>query len=749
MDIILIKFMKLYEEAWIMKKCFIVLTLLIFIITGCRKYEKQQEVPEEISLQEQQDSVILEHKIKLDTFAKFIGMQKEVVLKELGNEYKVQPIGISKLDQGYYFDNIKTAFFFNGDQRLQYIEYQGEAEFFNKEIGGDFRALKEVYGETDIVKYDILEEGKVREGFYESADLYEISYLESDYLISFVSKEETGRDFTTYLYKPVGFLSSEEMKELLYYDTNRIQERFGLDFVMSRPVDELFPYWDYYKAIGLYFGTNVDSVEEDTYIQFAPWIQFSSINAGMTFDEVKQKLGDSLIIKEVRYMMNYIVYSIEYRYGDYFLQIESNNVSGDDSRMQIALTKEGYRDKIIDDVEWKFKDNKVFFNYRGEEYVLNLEYEENIIPIYDSSDYKKYQIPEEALGAGFYELYSVGMVDNFYVAFDGSGNLNLYTRKIDFSSENTPYHLQQVIITSDSYAPKYVMEDYKSNEEISLDDVSDEVKKSINDINNALLNRKLYQCFSLEDYDFYYSNMSWPDVLEKEILYDFNKDKKLEALKIRCIFDTRYEETATLEPKEAVFEITLGDKKIIVKLDSIFWNKNFEVGICDVDLEDNYVEFYTTQFEDCYGSSLLFRLNGNSLEEAVDTDYEEIVGVSGEGRIYIWNGSFRRTYSEDESYEDFLLWYLDYKTGNFISSDHMIGKQYLAISYGDILFREFEDVPWGPPVEITLDLPGAFYEPKEGEILTVLDKDDRAQAIKVRTKDGQEGWIGGHHMVWN
>lgn len=293
--------------------------------------------------------------------------------------------------------------------------------------------------------------------------------------------------------------------------------------------------------------------------------------------------------------------------------------------------------------------------------------------------------------------------------------------------------------------PKYVMEDYKSNEEISLDDVSDEVKKSINDINNALLNRKLYQCFSLEDYDFYYSNMPWPDVLEKKILYDFNKDKKLEALKIRCIFDTRYEETATLEPKEAVFEITLGDKKIIVKLDSIFWNKNFEVGICDVDLEDNYVEFYTTQFEMCYGSSLIFRLNGNSLEEAVNTDYEEIVGVSGDGRIFIWNGCF--TYSENESYEDLLLWYLDYKTGNFISSDHMIGKPYHASS-GVILFRKLENVPVAP-VEITLDLPGAFYELKEDEILTVLDKDDGRQAIKVRTQDGQEGWIGGYHMVWN
>ncbi|HCL02032.1 MAG TPA: hypothetical protein DHW61_06375, partial [Lachnoclostridium phytofermentans] len=214
------------------------------------------------------------------------------------------------------------------------------------------------------------------------------------------------------------------------------------------------------------------------------------------------------------------------------------------------------------------------------------------------------------------------------------------------------------------------------------------------------------------------------------------------------IFGTRDEETSILEPKETVFEITLGDKKVIVKPNPECWDEYFEVGICDVDLEDNYVEFYTTQFEDCYGSSLLFRLNGKCLEEAVGTGYEEIVGVSGDGKIFIWNGSFRNTYFEDESYEDFLLWYLDYKTGNFISSNHMIGKIYHAF-YDDILFRQLEYVPWGPPINITLDLPGAFYEPEFGELLTVLDKDDGAQAIKVRTQDGKEGWIGGHHMVWN
>jgi len=316
----------------------------------------------------------------------------------------------------------------------------------------------------------------------------------------------------------------------------------------------------------------------------------------------------------------------------------------------------------------------------------------------------------------------------------------------DKTASNCDERLQNIECQGEAF-PKYVMEDSKSNGEIPLNNVSDEVKKSIDDINNALLNRKLYQCFSLEDYNNHY-DMSWPAVLEKEIIYDFNKDKKLEVLKIRCIFGTRDEETSILEPKETVFEITLGDKKVIVKPNPECWDEYFEVGICDVDLEDNYVEFYTTQFEDCYGSSLLFRLNGKCLEEAVGTGYEEIVGVSGDGKIFIWNGSFRNTYFEDESYEDFLLWYLDYKTGNFISSNHMIGKIYHAF-YDDILFRQLEYVPWGPPINITLDLPGAFYEPEFGELLTVLDKDDGAQAIKVRTQDGKEGWIGGHHMVWN
>lgn len=110
-------------------------------------------------------------------------------------------------------------------------------------------------------------------------------------------------------------------------------------------------------------------------------------------------------------------------------------------------------------------------------------------------------------------------------------------------------------------------------------------------------------------------------------------------------------------------------------------------------------------------------------------------------------GCFRTPYLE-ETYEDLTLWYIDYKTGISVSSNHMIEKPYRA-TYGDILFRDFEYVPKGEPTEVTMVLEGAIYEPEDGELLTVIDKDDSSQTIKVRTQDGQEGWIGGHHMVWN
>lgn len=40
-----------------------------------------------------------------------------------------------------------------------------------------------------------------------------------------------------------------------------------------------------------------------------------------------------------------------------------------------------------------------------------------------------------------------------------------------------------------------------------------------------------------------------------------------------------------------------------------------------------------------------------------------------------------------------------------------------------------------------------FYESEVGEILTVIDKDDSNQAIKVRTQDGEDGWIVGYEFL--
>ena len=195
-----------------------------------------------------------------------------------------------------------------------------------------------------------------------------------------------------------------------------------------------------------------------------------------------------------------------------------------------------------------------------------------------------------------------------------------------------------------------------------------------------------------------------------------------------------------------MIEIALGNKQVIFQLNSEEV-QSFEVGICDIDLTDGFVEIYTTKYEDCYGNSLLFKMNSEGLEEALDLDHDEILGVSGDGKIYVWNGCYR-TANEGETYEDLVLWYIDYKTGEDVSSNQMIGKQYRAF-YGDFLFHEFEDAPWGAPIQVTVESEGVFYVPDYGELLTVIDKHDSHQVIKVRTQDGQEGWIGGHHMVWN
>lgn len=741
-----------------MKKGVVILIFLMIALSGCRQNEKNlHEQKEQLDVQKetlpvgQQDVEDSQPVLSLDSYATFIGMSKQEVLAQLGDHYDLRPMGISNLDQGYYFDDIKTAFFFNGDQRLQYIEHQGEAEFIHKEKCSDFSSIKEVYGEAEVDSYEIVDDGyaddgMVREYFCGSDNYYEISYIESEYLVSFVSKEETGKDYTIYIYRPVGFLNPNEIKELLDYNSSQIQNRFGMDCILSRQTDELFTYWNYYRAIGLYFGQNCDGVEENRFIQFAPWIEFSLVHAGLNFEEVKQELGDSLIMKENRYMMGCVVYTMEFREEDFFLSFESNDILGNDSKMQIAKTKKGYRDQIREDFRWNFYEDKVGFEYKGEEYILNLDDPEEILPLYDSSAYERFQIPEDALGAGIYYGGWEGRIESFYVAFDSDEDMNLYVRRYgDTSDKNYPsetYSIEQILLENqaESYS-KYEIEHNEVRDEILLGNVTEEQKKIISDINDTIQKHQLYLCFSLDSYN--YHDMLWPKVLKKEIVYDFNLDGKLEVLRISYKFGTQ-EKSAESVSKDTVIEIALGNKKVMFKLEEY---ETLEIGICDVDLADGFIDIYTTEYADCYGSSLLFRLNGESLEEALDLGYDEIVGVSGDGKIYVWNGCYRTPYLE-ETYEDLTLWYIDYKTGMSVSSNHMIEKPYRA-TYGDILFRDFEYVPKGEPTEVTMVLEGAIYEPEEGELLTVIDKDDSSQTIKVRTQDGQEGWIGGHHMVWN
>ncbi len=727
-----------------MKKFNVILILFLFILSGCKQDKKINEqemiIPakqdENVQPAVNQENEATRSEMDLNSCAGLIGMTKQEVTGKLGNQYEVRSMGRSNLDQGYYYNKLGIAFFFNGDQRLQYIECQGGVQFFDKELSGDLNSVKKVIEKSKTVTEETLEylsDGGVRECYPENKNCVELSYFESDYLVVLVSADEAGRDFSIYIYKPIGFLDSEEIVDLLDYDTEQIQKRFGMDCIQSGPYEELFPSWNYYQALGLYFGTNYDYMEERNYIQFAPWIEFDAIHAGLNFEEVQQKLGDSLIIKESRYMIGCIVYTIEYRKEDYFLSLESDDIIGNDSMMQIGKISPGYRDRINPEVEWNFHEDTLGFVYRGEEYSLNLEDVGSIVPIYDSCEYEQLQISEEALGAGCYLGGYTGSVESFYVAFDSNGELNLYVRRyMDSSNKDEPYSKEQVISTD------YRMVHCKDNGEMLLINASEDELQWMNG-----RFQDLQMCL-------YINSISSDDVMEskalkKEVKYDFNMDGEIDTLQVSCSFNQHIENNST-QYYDTVVELSIGNSTKTIQLDYGQYD-SFMVGICDVDLSDDFVEIYTTEFSDCYGISSLFRMKGDELEKAVDLGYNKIVGVSGDGKVYVWDGCYRYT-QVGESYEDLVLWYIDYESGKTISTNQIIGKQY-SVSYQDILFHDLEDVPCGPPVEVSMKLEGAFYEPLDGEILTIIDKNDSYQALKVRTKDGKEGWIGGYHMVWN
>ena len=260
-------------------------------------------------------------------------------------------------------------------------------------------------------------------------------------------------------------------------------------------------------------------------------------------------------------------------------------------------------------------------------------------------------------------------------------------------------------------------------------------KNMITEIDAAIENNKLFQIELLD--------------LSKRgsIYYDFNEDGNLE----RISFEFIQHKNPEGYPSNQELEICYGTSALYwlfidIPLD---YDTNMcitNIGVCDVDKSDGHLNLIVTEAPRgrIYGESTLYSLKHGGIEKLVALN-EEILGVSGDGKLYYWGGNLQESYYLYFN-PDYVIRYFDTKLMEYVGTDQIIGKTLSGFDHS-IIFDTQDRVPTGPPVEVTMDFPGAIRQVKEGEKVTILSFG--GDTAKIQCEDGLVGWIGGFHMVWD
>lgn len=230
-----------------------------------------------------------------------------------------------------------------------------------------------------------------------------------------------------------------------------------------------------------------------------------------------------------------------------------------------------------------------------------------------------------------------------------------------------------------------------------------------------------------------------------EIIYDFNSDKKLDTL---FFFLERHKGDYEYIGVSKCYILVNGYMVEYDKMDDYYSNSISAIGIMDIDVNDNFIEFYITQGDMANSvRNTIYRLSDNGIEE-MSSFTGGIRGLSGDGKIYYWGGNLYEKY-DDVFDTDLVISYYDIYQNDYVYTDQIIGKTIIA-DYNIIVYKSAEDVICDGPVT---------YEDKlrmaEGKIITILQDSDKFEVLsiedqtKIRIEDGRVGWIGGLHMVWD
>ncbi len=377
-----------------------------------------------------------QNSISQNDIISLIGLDKAIVLKKIGTDSKLVKMGITNKDSGYFYKKYGVSLYFNKLNKLQYIQKNGESVLFDKKIENSFSSVEDSFGYKYIEKYQIKNDGQLHEVYSEEGNVYSLTYNYKEYVIDFISKFESGKDLKILIYKPNNSLDEKTLTKLLTTSQKDIISYFGNEYIMSVENDENFPNWIYFKALGLYFCNYDNKDPKKAYIEFDKNVSLGNSKSGMNYKQISSKLGKARIIETIDYTPNYRLSYVKYPRKNYNLQFISEHNDLTNSNMQMVQIDHDYEARMHDNLYWEFVDDgtKAILIYNNKKYPIDIISGNQIVPVYDEREYKSNNIPNEALGACKFSLYSEGEVDCFYVTVK-ENKIVVYKRTDNFEGE--------------------------------------------------------------------------------------------------------------------------------------------------------------------------------------------------------------------------------------------------------------------------------------------------------------------------
>lgn len=240
----------------------------------------------------------------------------------------------------------------------------------------------------------------------------------------------------------------------------------------------------------------------------------------------------------------------------------------------------------------------------------------------------------------------------------------------------------------------------------------------------------------------YYFNIE--DGLKTRVKMDLNGDGDRDNL---SFFVDKKKESKFIEIRVEGSEVNFEKKSGTVK--------NFFV--MDSDKKDKFIEFgvICSDEKGLKPEIQIYRYNKKKKIEKVNKKPLNFIieGVSGNGKIYFWEGMIYRTGKKNFNENDVLRYY-DVDDDKIVENKIKDKERRYENDWEMVVYKEEKDIIEKEPIteeekiEIAAReniLAGTLNKWDKFEILKVVKGTDH---VKIRMYNGKTGWIGGNHIVW-